>query len=788
MSNREELHELTSQLNSFKRELDTQTQSAASSQRKVEKDKQNILNSLNDYKIKVSNLEHTIEEKDQKLSKLEQSEKTMTYEIKELGKFIKEYTSSKEKDTQELKSQVSELTEKLASARSEGSKRELEDQRNHGDDIKSRDLIIEELRVKLDSANQQLKSLTAENTELTNEYKSQINDMNDEISKIAKDKDDAINALKSEGAQAHKDADVRIDEKIKSIEKSHNTQIEEFKFKNEELRKVAESTEAALKLQIQEKGDCLTKVKAEVEILNDRVTKLQSEKANLENKAVNLEAAKEAKEKSLETELERLRREVEDKVMLITHEREVQNKAVEEGSKRQLVLESDKITIEKQLAQTQESLNKTSAIAEKVPDLESVNSNLAAALLEVEAKLSKTEEILKDLQLKYATSQTQHKEIQQSEESIKAEAAEIRDELERRDLEFINIQTELERVNSMLEMAESTIQDKDKRLVESVKLNNMLQEQTRKFHDMLEDSERELSRLTSQAGNQAIQAYVIENQQLKSQLQSMSIEFDSYKAARIRTGELNGPAKAPYNGFNSEVDNLRHTVKELTAEKERLYASLKSYSTAIESLEKQNYQLKTDLRGQQSALMSNGVTSNDPKLLREQINQLQANQSHTSTQLEYERIELEKYKSKHLLSEQLINNLKDDIRQKTDECDALKKKITSLRETTVELIDDFKANEDLQQKYKNSAAEVKILTKELESIKKRHEEDRRDLKRRIDHNKKLTEAYEKQRADFQQTFEDHRKSVNECGQLKNEIIGLKEKTRELEGRLREVKS
>ena len=60
------------------------------------------------------------------------------------------------------------------------------------------------------------------------------------------------------------------------------------------------------------------------------------------------------------------------------------------------------------------------------------------------------------------------------------------------------------------------------------------------------------------------------------------------------------------------------------------------------------------------------------------------------------------------------------------------------------------------------------------------EEERKELKKRLEHNKKLTEAYEKQRVEFQRLLEVQTKAVTEMGQLKDEIFRLKECNHRLE--------
>lgn len=772
----------------FKRELDSQTQSASASQRKIEKEKMSILNSLNDYKIQVSNLQHSLEEKDQQLAKLQQTEKTMTYEIKELSKFIKEYTGSKEADTLQLKAELNAVREQLNSARSEGSRRQIEDQQNYSQELRSRDRQIEELRVGLDAAQHQVKLVSEENSKLIKSVQIESAGKEEAYIQRVREKDEEISSLKQSLTDAHSLIDKKESEKVAEIAEVKLNVQKEISNIREDLVKESQSTAAGLQSIIEEDKIKLSQLQTNLDACLKDVRRLENEKHSLENRVASIEAAKAAKEESLSIQVKGLEKELQAREKELGEERINKRNVAEEGSKRQLGLESDKIMLENELAKTKEILRNTTKQAEKLPELDSQIADLIASLNKVTIELDQKKETLKAAQANIEESGIKVQESLEKEESLRIEADQIKDELARRELDFINIQTELERVNSLLEMAESSIQDKDRRLVDALKQNNELQGQARRFHDMLEQSEAELSRLTSQTTNQSSQLLSVENQQLKSQLQSMAIEFDNYRAARFDGLGVDNNTTGRSEAGGNNADLLKLTVRQLTADRDRLYGELKAADDRRQTLERDNFALKSELRDHQRTHLGNGAASNDPRLLKEQYSQLEAHQKITSSQLLFEREEFEKQKQKQIESEMTIAGLRDEIRAKSDECESLKRKVIELRETAEELIDDYKANEEVQIKYKNAYSEIKLLTRELESVKKRHEEDKKDLKKRVEHNKKLTEAYEKQRSDYQTVMENHYKSLQECGQLKEELLKLKEKTRGLETQLQEPKS
>ena len=109
MSHNEELSSLNNQMAAFKNEIESQIQSGLARERKLEKERESLVETINDLKIKISNLEHNLSEKDKEVAAVKNSEERTIQEITELSKFIKEYTSAKEKDCQELRNQISGL-------------------------------------------------------------------------------------------------------------------------------------------------------------------------------------------------------------------------------------------------------------------------------------------------------------------------------------------------------------------------------------------------------------------------------------------------------------------------------------------------------------------------------------------------------------------------------------------------------------------------------------------------------------------------------------------------------
>jgi DNA repair exonuclease SbcCD ATPase subunit len=119
--------------------------------------------------------------------------------------------------------------------------------------------------------------------------------------------------------------------------------------------------------------------------------------------------------------------------------------------------------------------------------------------------------------------------------------------------------------------------------------------------------------------------------------------------------------------------------------------------------------------------------------------------------------------------------VKEQLGLKKEEVEAYKKKVSMLEETAEELVDDFKANEELQSRLQSTTSEVKSLKKELEMCKNSHDDDRRDLKKRIDHNKKLTEGYEKLRGENSRLQELQSSLLSEISMLKSDLSAQKEK-------------
>jgi rootletin len=561
-------------MEAFKTEIEAQLQQGALRERKLENDKQILAAKVSDLKIEYSNLEHNLAEKTKEVVLAKKTEEQMKHEVTELSKFIKEYTVTKERDSQELKLQISNLQAEIAFLKNEHEKQTILIKDDSGKEKKAKEALVDQLRDTIDKCDTQIQTLLNEKSSLENLLKKSEAEVKDKTSLIE-----------------------TLENTIRGKENLAKTQLEAYNSNLDKERYHSKSL---------------------VEEINS--LKLEIEKRNKE--CSNLQAKVDS---------------------LITMERE------KEG-----LLEESK---------------RTSSRLLKV-DSERV---------ELQTKLDKQQALLTESKTRL---------IAATQDSMTAKA-----EVRKMELEFVSIQGELERVNKLLEMAEKSMLDSDRQNNELIKQNGQLQDQCQRFHGLLDNSERELSRLTSQSNEHSSQTLVFENRQLKSQLESANTEISTLRATLVANsprGRINGLSQG------SSGDGWSQSGAGGDLEAKRLAGQLAEADAALARLAEQ-------------------------------------------------------------------------LKRKTEEAEAFKKKAAVLEETAEELIDDFKANEELQRKLKVASSEAKSLSKELEAAKKTNDDDKKELKKRIDHNKKLTEAYEKQLAEVKRLEEVQKALSTELSSVKSQL-------------------
>jgi chromosome segregation ATPase len=550
----------------FKKEIEAQLQRGAERERSLEQDCQALLQNLNDMKIQLSNLSHQLAEKDKEIAGLKANEGRMTFENKELSKFIKEYTGAKEQDSRELKEQISWLQKE-----SEKAKLEFESQvsaiRQEGfNELKANETVLEQLQATIRQNDSQIAGLQSEKKA----QEAKLAKLQEDNGVLARQLERLIAEIKQREEeflrQKHHLEELNEKERIisKQLLDEKASLIRENQSKSNEVR-VLESKVENLKSVEKEKEDLTESVKANETVLDQLQTTIRQNDSQIaglqsEKKAQEAKLAKLQEDNGvLARQLERLIAEIKQREEEFLRQRQKLDEICEKERQTSRHLSDENVALIRENQKKSQEVSSLESTVENLKAVQREKENIAEEFKAASSRLvtvdTEKANLIKQLEHNQELlSESKRRLITATQESMAA-----KEEVRRMELEFVNIQGELERVNRLLELAGTTMIDKERQTVELVKQNGHLQDQCKRFHDLLDSSEQELSRLSDRTSEAASHALVSENRQLKSQLQSALHELATLRATlrRLRLTEMRRPTpsgsrKTPLQGENGK--------------------------------------------------------------------------------------------------------------------------------------------------------------------------------------------------------------------------------------------
>lgn len=287
---------------------------------KLEKEKGDLEVRINDLKIQMSSLHHEIEQKDSELVQSKKKQDTMIFEIKELGKFIKEFKGQAEKTNEQLVAQLENgeaeretLEENFALIQSQAE--ELAKLKNRTDNLN------EELKARVDEQDQEKKILIEDFSNKFNEIRQDLEQREAELV----DARELIDQLKDAVVKDKKDEDLGLLGELENLKKLLSRTEKELKDKSEQVLEISEQNthlqQTTLELQdslfeaenalkkFKQKGDktLIANQDRELGLLRAQVASLQEETNSYRQKSYQGESVDIYKEKT-----QNLARELED--------------------------------------------------------------------------------------------------------------------------------------------------------------------------------------------------------------------------------------------------------------------------------------------------------------------------------------------------------------------------------------------------------------------------------------------------------------------------------------------
>ena len=397
---------------------------------------------------------------------------------------------------------------------------------------------------------------------------------------------------------------------------------------------------------------------------------------------------------------------------------------------------------QKKALESEETLKQIKQVQVEVIDqLKEENLKLAKALDENGSKLAQ-----KDLEI--ASQSQDNIKLQSRVNEVTAECSTLTKNLQ-------EIQLELERVNELISAAEVSIKERDRQI------NQMSQERSDMHKSLLMSQERheDLEKLIKSLTNQknATAGIEVENMQLKSRLDSANNELASLRMRLSQSQSVvitshsqthpfgQQPAYgAPSSPQSQQEQALRRDNDDL---RKQIGLSTSEVLAAKQQLQRRDQELES-LRGEHSALLHRvGGFSSQETVASQKLSTL----------------------------EDRIRLLQSELIRKSEECETYKTQAIELRATAEELVDEFKQSQLLSDTWKSQNGDLRSSNAELSTLKEEHADLQKELAKRLDHNRKLAEAFEKQRAELFKAQELQKESQVELSVLREEVTRLKNK-------------
>lgn len=300
---------------------------------------------------------------------------------------------------------------------------------------------------------------------------------------------------------------------------------------------------------------------------------------------------------------------------------------------------------------------------------------------------------------------------------------------------------ELEQVRVLLEDADKSLSAKQKEIDELQRRNHELHQQTLKTHELLDDSEREINLLSRSIKQKDKQLPDQELKSMKSQLKSSQTELEYYKQ---RVEELSGLENAHTRllDANSTVANLTIKLREASFEISNLSASNRELRDRASELETDL--IEKDLLLVQARDEATRAVAWEADLgnLQEENHQLQSALRNVKGQLSIETDQTGKLLKK-------IESTEEELRQRKQECDQLRRDISEIRSRADELNNEVFPRDEPSLEFKPLSDCSQASPDSYEHLRTAYHRDASQLKKLTDHNRKLCEAYIAQKSELQ---------------------------------------
>lgn len=438
---------------------------------------------------------------------------------------------------------------------------------------------------------------------------------------------------------------------------------------------------------------------------------------------------------------------------------------------------------EKELSQTKKAdSEQISALNQKIKELE---ANLADVLAQGQKKAQESEETLqqikqvqfeiidqlKDENLKLVRSMDEYvSKLAQKDRQISAQAEEnsrLHSKLNEATAEASSltrnlqeIQLELERVNELIAAAEVSIKEKDRQI------NLLGQERSEMHKNLLMSQERheELEKLIKSLNihKNTTAGIELENMQLKSRLDSAENEISSLRSRIAQSQPLT-------------ITSHHHTHPLVHQQAQLVSSPVQSHQEQL---------LRRDLEDLRKQL---STTTSEQLVLRHLLQSKDAElenlkAEHSSLLLRMGGVSVQEASASQKLStlEDKVRHLQSELIRKSEECETYKTQAIELRATAEELVDEFKESQMLTDTWKSQNSDLRSSSAELSNLKAEHADLQTELAKRLEHNRKLAEAFEKQRGELFKAQELQKESQVELSVLREEVARLKNKPAKLD--------